>query len=115
MADPFLREMFLMDENKPLPNIAADSSTPPVVLMSAGMGMGGGMAAPMGPLATMGAGFPIMGSGMPIGPMGPIGPLVPPVAQQMGPVGAGNMQLPPPQPLPQGETAVARARDSPGK
>lgn len=93
----------MMDENKPLPNIAADASTPPVVLMASGIGMGGGIGAPMGPLGAMNAGFPIMGGGMPIGPMGPMGPLVPPVPQQMGPVGAGNMPLPPPQGMPQGK------------
>lgn len=108
VADPFLREMFMMDENKPLPNIAADASTPPVMLMSGSMGIGGGMGAPM--VGPMGAGFPMMGGGMPMGPMGPMGPLVPPVAQQMNPMGTGNMQLPPPQGIPQGETDTQYCR-----
>lgn len=100
VSDPFVREMFMADENKPLPNIAADTNPPPVVLMPNGMPMGGGpMPTPMGPtpMAPMGGQFHMMGGGMPMGPMGPMGPIAPPGPQQMGPMGGAPMQLQPPQ------------------
>lgn len=103
VSDPFVREMFMADDNKPLPNIAADANALPVVLMPNGMAMGGGamanpMAAPMNP---MGGPYQMMGGGMPMGPMGPMGPIAPPGPQQMGqmggPMGGPPMQMQPPQ------------------
>lgn len=105
VSDPFVREMFLADENKPLPNIAADTNAPPVVLMPNGLAIGGGpMPTPMGPtpMAPMGGQFHMMGGGMPMGPMGPMGPIAPPGPQQMGPMGGAPMQLQPPQGEPNG-------------
>lgn len=86
VAYPFVRDMFLADDNKPLPNIAPDANTPPVVMMP-----GMGMSAPIAPMGGMAPGFPMMGGGLPMGPMGPMGPLPPPpVAPQI------PMQLHPP-------------------
>ncbi|CAM9672994.1 unnamed protein product [Discosporangium mesarthrocarpum] len=77
-AEPFVRELFLADDARPLPNIWADSSNQPV-----GMPPGGVMGGP--PAGPMGGGFPMIG-GMPMGPMGP-GP------GPMGPVGPSPMGL----------------------
>lgn len=85
-----MRELFLADDNKPLPNIVADANTPPVVLLPGAMAMGGSVATmPPGPPPMGAPGFPMMGGGMPMGPMGPMGP-----PGQMGGMGDFPMQMP---------------------
>eukprot|EP00752_Nemacystus_decipiens_P006120 g5520.t1 len=88
VSDPFVREMFMADDNKPLPNIVADANTPPVVLLPGALGMGGAGAIPQGPPPMGVPGFPMMGGGMPMGPMGAMMP------GQMGGMGDFPMQMP---------------------
>lgn len=88
-----MRDMFMADDNKPLPNIVADANTPPVVLLPGAMAMGGASAMPQGPPPMGAPGFPMMGGGMPMGPMGPMMP------GQMGGMGDFPMQMP----IPPGE------------
>ncbi|CAM9269748.1 unnamed protein product [Scytosiphon promiscuus] len=95
VSDPFVRELLMADDNKPLPNIVADANTPPVVLLPGAMAMGGTMAAmPQGPPPMGAPGFSMMGGGMQMGMggMGPMGPMVPP--GQMGNMGDFPMQMP---------------------
>lgn len=91
-AEPFIRELFFADESKPLPDIAPDPNTPPVVLLPGAMS-GGPMNQP--PPAMGGPGFPMMGGGMAMGPMGPMGP-----PAQMG----GVVEFPGQMPMPPGRS-----------
>lgn len=94
VADPFVRELLMADDNKPLPNIVADANTPPVVLLPGAMAMGGTLGAmPQGPPPMGAPGFPMMGGGMPMGMGGMMGPMVP---GQMGGMGDFPMQMPMP-------------------
>ncbi|CAM9208660.1 unnamed protein product, partial [Choristocarpus tenellus] len=94
VTEPFVRDLFLEDEAKPLPSITADNANQPV-----GMSPGGAMMG--GPMVPMGGVFPIMG-GMPMGPMGSMGPPMGMIeAPPIGPMG-GPMQQSPLAPPPDG-------------
>lgn len=95
-----MRELFMADDNKPLPNIVADAHTPPVVMLPGAMAMGGSVPPmPPGPPPMGAPVFPMMGGGMPMGPMGPMGHHGP-----MGGMGEFQMQMP----VPPGKRRLAK-------
>lgn len=99
VSDPYVRELFFADDNKPLPNIVADANTPPVVMLPGAIAMGGSVAAMQPGPPPMAPNYPMMG-GMPMGHMGTMAP-----PSQMGGMGDYPMQMS----IPQGEWRLSLA------